>query len=260
MDALIEELRPVVDQYGAPFQRLQFLGTLFRRNLRRDRMLVSDETLACARESFALQQKLMADPGEVAAGRFCLGFTLVLRGELDEAQEHLEAALQRAEQVGDVTSMTFCLNYRTILARKRGCLDDARHYASRTLEAAAAAGRPEYTAMAQANQAWVAWREGDLPEAQAKAQAALPVLQQGSLAFAQWAARWPLIGVALAEDRLREAIDHARGLLDPAVQPLPDSLAAALQDAIQLYESGEPVRVRACFHRAAELARETGYL
>jgi len=72
--------------------------------------------------------------------------------------------------------------------------------------------------MAKANLAWAAWREGKLLEAQTNGLAALDLWRPLQVIYMfQWAALWPLIGVALAHDQLREAVDHARPLLAPHV-------------------------------------------
>ncbi len=88
----------------------------------------------------------------------------------------------------------------------------------------------EQVALAQANLAWVAWREGDMDEAQTLAQAALDSWQRSQLVHAfHWTGRWPLLAMALDADRLSEALDHARAMLDPMQQKLPRPMESALE-------------------------------
>jgi eukaryotic-like serine/threonine-protein kinase len=74
-------------------------------------------------------------------------------------------------------------------------VDEVRSYIKRTLAAAEAGGMLEYIAVARANQAWLAWRQGDLGEAEREGSAALEEL--GSLPIPypfHWLALWPLLG------------------------------------------------------------------
>jgi len=80
-----------------------------------------------------------------------------------------------------------------------------------------------------------------------------------SCAF-QWAALWPLIGVALAQDRADEASAHASALLESTQQPMPDGLAVVVENAIEAHQEGDAEWARTCLGKAMELAQETGYL
>ena len=148
-----------------------------------------------------------------------------------------------------------------VLYRERGQVAEAEANAARALEAATAARMLEQVAMTQANRAWIAWRKGDLAEAEAQGQAALDSWRRGQFVHAfHWTARWPLLAVALAQERVAEALDHARAMLDPQQQQLPEALEAALEQALQTGEAGKKEAARPHLQRAVELAQETGYL
>jgi len=154
-----------------------------------------------------------------------------------------------------------CLTYLTIVSRKRGQVEETSRYASRALAVATSLHWPEYVAMARANQAWVAWRQGKLSEAQANARAALDGWKALQVDYPfHWTALWPLISIALAQDQLSAAIDDARVLLAPQQQSPPDALRTAIEAATQAWDSGR--REAACAHlqQAAALAGEMGYL
>jgi len=129
---------------------------------------------------------------------------------------------------------------------------------------ATAIPRPEQSGTAQANLAWVAWREGKVEEAQAKGAAALALWRLellSSIVYAfQWTALWPLVGSALELNRMSEAVSHVRALLAPSQQPLPDALTTLLAATIEAWDAGQPDSARAHLQQAAALAREKGYL
>jgi tetratricopeptide (TPR) repeat protein len=260
---LADQVRPMVDQHGTPSQRISFLLSLASMYSRRDRYAVSEETLAFCQAALALS--LESDNlSEIAWARFVLGFSQLWSGDLDGAAKQMQAALALAERTGDVVHQSRCLTYLTILYRKRGQLDRARQYASRSLAAATAGQMTEYIGTAQANLAWLAWREGNLAQTETDGKAALKLWQQlpaghSSCAF-QWTALWPLVAVAAARAQTFEACALLRALLEPTQQRLPDILAAVVEEALSAWEGDDSETARTCLDRAIELARELGCL
>jgi hypothetical protein len=140
-------------------------------------------------------------------------------------------------------------------------VEEVRQLSRRNLALAQEAGMVVYAAMAHANLAWVAWRDGRLDEGRAQGHAALDAWQQSEMQYPfQWAARWPLLAVELMAGDLTRAIEHARALLDPQQQRQPDALAAILEKAIQAEEGSQSEGARASLERSVELARELRYL
>jgi DNA-binding SARP family transcriptional activator len=260
---LADQVRPAMEQHGTSAQCVSFFLSLASMYNRRDRYVVSEETLAFCRTALAISQET-EDPSKIAWARFMLGFSQLWHGDLNGAEKQMQAALALAEQTGDVVHQSRCLTYLTVLCRKRDQLARTRQYASQSLAVANTAQMQEYIGMARANLAWVAWREGDLSQTEAEGQAALDLWQQlpathSSCAF-QWTARWPLVGVALARDRISEAVADARPMLEPNQQHLPNRLASIVEQAIEAWEEGNPAAAHARLEQAIELAQELGYL
>ncbi len=119
----------------------------------------------------------------------------------------------------------------------------------------------EYIAVAKANLAWIAWREGNLSDAQQNGQAALELWQQISVVYPfQWTALWPLIAVVLAQNQVSEAINYTRSLLDSTQQRLPDMLTAELEETLLKWEEDQPEEICVHLDQAVKLAQEMGYL
>jgi predicted ATPase len=256
---LVEKVRPVVEEHGTPSQQADFFLELVMANNRRDRFIVSEQTLVYSRAYLEAALEL-GSLSKIAHAQFVLGFNQLWRGEFDEARKQMNAALEQALRMGNMILQTQCLTYLTIVYRKLGEVEEATDYALRSLEAATSVQNPAYVGAAQANLAWVAWRNANMPEALEKGRAALEPWQQSETGFMfQWLALFPLIAVALAHDRTRDAVEYAPGLLEPAQQALPDTLEASLEGAIEAWEKGEPEAARMHLDRAIELALETGY-
>ena len=123
---------------------------------------------------------------------------------------------------------------------------------------------PEYIAMAKANQAWVAWRVDDPVLSQELGDVALQFWRQvpGGHASApfQWLAYFPLIAVALQQDKVFLAVNDARALLDPILQRLPDTLITTLERAIQAWDRNRIESACALLNQSITLAQEMHYL
>jgi len=111
-----------------------------------------------------------------------------------------------------------------------------------------------------ASLSWVAWRRGDLAQAQKQAQIALELGQPQHLFPFQWTALLPLVGVALAEARDADAIASVRLLLSPTQQRLPHALDTALEAVVQAWDAGQSEKAHSQLQQAVALAMEMGYL
>jgi tetratricopeptide (TPR) repeat protein len=258
MNELAEKARPAVEKYGTPAQRNAIFQGLLLTALRRDRYVVSEETMAHARSSLeAIRES--GNLSAIALAQFMFGFSYLWRDELGEADEHLQAALKLAESIGDVVVQSRCLTYLTILHRKSGEIEEVQHYISRALGVATAGKMLEYISTAKANLAWVKWRQGNFSEAKENGRKALEMWQQEPLIYPfQWTALWPMIGVALAQGKVSEAVDYACALLESSQQRLPDSLNAFLKQAIKDLGEGKTAKARNNLNRAVDLAHDLG--
>jgi tetratricopeptide (TPR) repeat protein len=259
MLGLAEKTRVAAQQYGTPAQRGSFYECLVLVENRRYRYVVPEETVTYAETSVAANQE-SGDLGQVARSQFLLGFCHLWRDELDKARGAIQAAQTLAERIGDVDVHLMCVTYLPVVYRKGGQVKEARHLLAQSLTEARERGSIEYEGMARATQAWVALREGNLAEAQESGQAALELWQPPVIVPFMSLALWPLIGVALAQDQIAEAIDYARALFGPEQQPLPDGLAAVVEGAITAWKEGESEQAGTHLNRARELAQELGYL
>jgi hypothetical protein len=258
---LIEKSQPIVEKHASREARILFSNRLLKVALMRDRFVPSDQTLAQVQAARQWAARPEADLNEIASCEFMLGWCRLWRGEGDEAERHLQASLALDERTGDVLHRSMSLSYLAVLARKRGQVDVVRESIQPCLDAAAAAQRMVYTGMARANQAWLAAREGDWEETQVHGCAALELweLFAGDSMPFRWLALRPLLGAALAHDQVAEAIDHARALLAPKQQRLPEALTAALEAAIQCWEAGQSEAARVHLDQAMPQALVLGY-
>jgi hypothetical protein len=257
---LVRKVQPVVQQRGGAASRVRFLRASILMHMRQYRYLVSDEMMANQCEALAASRE-WGDPKAENENEFQLGFLHLWRRELDQAEEHLAAGLALAEAGGVARMRTLSLTYLTVLHRLRGQTDEVLRHAQRAQVEAEAAHMPDYVAASQGNQAWLAWRKRDLTAAERLGREAVALWRQSPLVYPfQWIAVWSLVAVALARDHEEDAWEQVQALVDPKQQLLPDRLNTTLETALLAREEGKARVARLHLDRAAELAREMGYL
>jgi len=232
--ATVDRLAPVVERRGSPAQRARFYQSLVQRRLRSERYRTSPGTVDDARRSLAAFEET-GDREETATARFTLAAVLLWHGghaALAEAEEHIGAALDEADRMGHMTLKARCLAYLTVICRRRRDVDATRAVAWRCRTVATAAQMVEYVGTAEACLGWALWREGDDDGAGALCRAALGRWRGTVLAHPfEWLARLPLLALlrvradGSAPDEIR---DHARALIHPTQQRLPEALEAGL--------------------------------
>ncbi len=84
----LAQIRPLVEQHGTPTQCVSFFLALASMNNRRDRYLVSEETLEFCQIALAISQE-SENLGEIAWARFMLGFGQLWHGDLEEAEQQM---------------------------------------------------------------------------------------------------------------------------------------------------------------------------
>ncbi|MGH7565898.1 MAG: ATP-binding protein, partial [Gemmatimonadota bacterium] len=257
----IERSRAVVETRGTPFQRAWLFNSMALLGLRRERYQASPETLEHARSGYELlrQVEVRVEGSDI---HFIYAFCLLWSDRLNEAESHLLEILAEAERVGYATVQARCVAYLALISRKRGDVLAARRWAERTLEVAAAGGMAEYVAAAEANLAWAALRVGDRRQAADRAHRAYHEGEKmgGAYHVLAWIVAWPLLAVRLDAGDLDGAIELARRLLAPEVQPAPAPVGEALVAAVAATDAGQADLAREWLLKAAELARRPGYL
>jgi predicted ATPase/DNA-binding SARP family transcriptional activator len=258
LQAFVREAAAGVERYGAPGQRTATLTALLRELSRREQFLGLDAMVAAFR-THAAQALKEGKPREQAGAEFAVGFTQLWRGRLDDAAAPLESALALAEAQGERWREAACCASLALLHRRRGDIEAVHRWTARG--EALQGHLPVADGLSQANAAWLAWRVDDANGARRHADAALRTWAGISPAYPfEWAARWPLLAITLAEGAIDQAVEHARAQLDPEQHPLPDDVARELALAVDLWEGGDSARASLHLQRAAEMAVPLGFL
>ena len=260
---LARRIHPLIEQHGTVTQRIHFLDMLGMAALRRDRYLNSSDAITHSRQALALSLET-GDLGEIADKHFQHGFNLLWSDQLDEAEAALQIALEMTEQGGHLVLLARVVTYLAVLYRKREDIERVREYAGYGLRVARQAKMPQYSGMAQAQMAWLAWRTGDLAEAKRLAEAAIEDWNrlEGAQAVVmfRWLALFPLMDMALQEGEIEQAVHWSRELLTPTQQRLPDDLTSLLERAIAGWEDGHRDTAAHWLHQSLRCSQALHYL
>jgi tetratricopeptide (TPR) repeat protein len=258
MMAAIELARPVVEQYGTDEQRELLSYALAVRDLihNRYRNSVSEQQISSRLAALAALEQT-GNKSRIGRGHFGFGVALLWSGYLSEAEEHLSVARRIAEQIGSTILQMRCLTFLPFVYRRRGQVEQVRSI----LTQAQAIGAVRNNTILAGHRAWVAWRDGNLVEAESYGRAAVKNKpSQRNANPLQWVGLWPLIGVALVQENMTEAMTNVRLLLDPSQQPPPEHLEKLLSAALCAWDTGGADKARALLQQAAPHAEQMGYL
>ena len=239
MDETIRCIRPEIEAYGSPSQLSVFYGRLVTLAMRRDRYVISDETLHYARMAKQTAQEAAQQTGELTnlmQSPFILGFTYLWRGDFAEAETNFLEGLELAERTGNQEQLVLIPCYLVTLYRFMQDPTRAQEFASRALQAAQEAKMPAYIGLAIANRGWIFLQQGEIDRAESElkaAQAYLPAFFPLHSIFA-----FPLIAIYLPRGELDEAADLARKVIHPSQRKLPDPVEASLMQLSRLLKPG----------------------
>ena len=258
MEKLAAQIEPVLEQFGAANQHVDYNTSRVMLVLRQKRFNLSSADLVFSVKA-AEFAATVASEMKLAYMEFGLGFGYLWAGQRDQAGEHLRLSLAKAEAMAYLPLQDQCLAYLTIASRLAGDVAQARLYQARSAEVAQLVGTPYYLGVAEANQAWLHYLDKQWDLATASARKALERWQAFVYPF-HWLAHWPILAINLARDDLAGAVDSAAAMLDPGQQRLPDDVNDALERAVQAWESGKPDTSRRALEQVLILARDRGYL
>jgi tetratricopeptide (TPR) repeat protein len=259
MKVLVATLRPFVTSRASAAQRARFLQVQILFNLRRDRYVVTEETLEFARDAAAACQG-PSELAELPMAQFTYGLALLLHTSLQPAHAALQVALSLAKRAGDIAQQARCLTYLTVGARMRNCVPEAADLAQRSAEMSLASGMRDYVAAARANEAWVALRSHDPTVAKERALEALGIWRELTLVYPlQWLAVLPLIEVELDAGRVDTAVGFARSLLAAEQQPLPGAAADDFRSAQRTWDAGDVSAASSALRAALSRLSSTVY-
>jgi len=256
--AVLEAARPVLEAHGTPARRYVFDRLFTQQRLIRNRFVVDDADLALLQRSLRMAERTGEEKDLGYATHF-LGWGLWMRGDLAEARRQLENAHDMAERMGETFLRAVSLHTLTLTALRQHDTEAVRGLLPRAAAAGEDADTPLTSVMAC--RAWLAWQDGH-PDEVIRLADQIAGYQPATISIIgayRWVYLFPLIAARLGSGAVKEAVTAARQVLDPGQQALPGDLTAALQEATEAWDRGEPDAAREHLEAALRLARDRDY-
>jgi class 3 adenylate cyclase/tetratricopeptide (TPR) repeat protein len=262
MKELVEKARPLVGRHATPEQQARFFWSLAMTGYRSELInegLVSQKTIDYCKAAVSAS-KNSGDRNLLGTCQFILGFSCLWGNQFELAEKSILAAMSTCKQTGNLIINSRCHTYLTILYRRLGQIEKVRANIQLCIKISKDAKMPEYTGVAKANLAWIAWHDRDFASAEKSGKESLEIWQtlpsgnSGNVLI--WLALLPLIAVALHQDKISEAIENVRDLFVPGRMPLPAKLAELLQHGLDAWETGQSKKTTTLLGQAVELAQE----
>ena len=260
MRAVADAFEGAVSQHGTPLQQSTILKMLALSLLMGSRLQPSRECVELGRRAVQASASV-TDLSDKSHTVFVLGLIQLCAGAYSESVDCCSEGFELANRVGNLVVQTRCINYRALAHRRLSEGSAARADAEQTLALASKLRMVEYIAMAKANLAWVAWKDGRLQDVEELGEEALALWHgMEDPLGSDWIALWPLIAVALEHDNFSKAIDSIRGLLAEGQYPLADAVMADCRAAIDCSMRDDREALRNCLDRALQTASAFHYL
>lgn len=261
MEAILLKIRPLVETEGRPDQQIELLSQEGMLRERVERYRLSAKTVEIFQRKLELAEKF-GNGYDIAWAQFQLGFALLWHGEPSAGLPRLMKSLEDVEQMGARLPEVRSLAYLSIASRKVGDLPGLREYNRRLLELAPAIGEHTYHGIGQANQGWLAWREGDTEQAIRLCTSAVEIWSASGGNVFHALAVWVLLAIAVGHRNLAQAERWANELLDPnpLYRPLEEKVQERLKDALSACQAGETQAAFQLFDQTLEMAKSSADL
>jgi len=261
MNRQIAVLRVPLAQHGSSQQRARFFAGQMLMSMRRDRYVVTDETLQFAREA---RQACQGDDqlADLPLLQFGYGFALLFHGSWDRAADELKAALAIARRAGDFALQARCLTYMAVTARLRRQAPEVERLTQTALDLSLSAQTREYVAAARGNEAWLALQRGDLAASLNKARLALDMWRAAPPSHVfpfQWLALVPYLEASLRARDLGQATASAAGLLAVEQQLLDLDANDHLTNGVSAWKADDAEGAMSSFQTALAIFERAGY-
>jgi eukaryotic-like serine/threonine-protein kinase len=235
MGHILQAMAGPLESYGTAQQRAHYFASLGRRRNRILRFNLNREKMAYGRSALKWARQT-GDDALITYHQLNLGFDLLLAGRVVEAIAEMKQAAELANTLGNIPLQSQYFTYVSVAYRFRGDAPRVREAVEKLIPLVQQANNRTYLGVAEAQQAWLAWEQGDNATAETHGRAALVHWRSLEAVYPmQWLARLPLLAIALkgvTAAAVVEVQEHARAILAPAQQRLPEDLTTALEATV----------------------------
>lgn len=256
MEIIFQQIEPEIKAIGRTDQYITLLSMQFMTRLRQERYRLSVETVEIAQRRLELTQKF-SSAFEQAVATFQVGFGFLWYGDPSAARLWLARAQDATAQVGTRTWQARSLTYLSIADRELGNLDSVREETQQMFELCYVLNEYTYQGIGLSNLGWLAFRQGDMEQAERLCNEAKEVWQKLGGTVFYWLADWVLLAIAVARRDFVLAARAAQTFVNPRPTDQPPLKPAAnhVRQAISAWQAGDEEGTLAFYNLALDEAR-----
>jgi len=270
MLSVINLIEENVVNFDNPTAKAKFYDAKLQYELRHTRYALTKQHVELAKSAFIASQETDDYPLQNNC-LFTLGFTCLFSQQYTDAQQYLIQALNNATEHADTTLKTRCLAYLTVLFRLQGNRMETHQYLGQAKEFAQNSDMNDYIAIANANEAWLAYKDGDYKHGLTLIEQCNHIWKALSNEFPfplQWLALLiELEFIASSASFITQDVTNYRVIniikiiLDSSQHVLPESIISPLKEAIKNRSIiGKPDYCQQSVLLALNHAKKLGYL
>lgn len=257
MEVALSKVPEMVEETFGPELQTRYFEVLTLAGFRRERYQVTAKTVEAARKALAAA-RLTRDSQALMTSHWMLGLALLFAGDLQGAEPALTQAAELASKRGDAKTERAARAYLALVYRLRGDVQTVRNQCEALLATAPTGLLAVWTALSDANLGWTSLRLGQFEEARMHLDKARAFWRSMPSPYPlQWTGLLPYLELQLRYGE-PEWVDTARQLLDEALHPLPEPIAAALHEALRCEEAQNFEMAIGCAWKAVDLSRSRG--
>jgi DNA-binding winged helix-turn-helix (wHTH) protein len=256
--SLCDQVEDSVGTRLSPRQLMQLHGFSYLSSATVERFALSARTVGHARACYdAWRETGQSDGAPFAEG--LLGMALLWSGDLIGAEQCLSDALRQGDVNGDGSQRPPLLGNLGLVARIRGDVAGARHYAGVLLAEIDEKDSPDHAGGAHGLLAWTAWRDGEMDRAEAEGVRGFTAMRAIPRFPFQWIALAPLMAVEARRGDVAAAVLRARTMLDESQQRLPETLVGPLARSVAAWDGEREADAAAELRAAVAAGRSSGH-
>ncbi len=258
LDECLDQLNPLMADFGSSQQRLLFYMNIYLSMLRRHHWYnLPLEAITHSLHTMELAKKLN-NASDIVHCYAQVGMVHIFRNEYKEAISFFKSCLDiTGEKANQWLPLVF--NYLAVSYRMTGKVNECERWARKSLESSIEQKNIIYEAMSKANLAYICIKRGDYAGAVSLGEYSYQTLTQVRHNFI-WLTVMPLIAGLIQQNKIMECGPYVCTLFYPIRKRLPEPMENSLRQGVQYWWQGRKDEMVVCLNDALFYAELTGHL
>lgn len=256
MEATLKDIQEKTEKVGTARQQSLWQGRWILFLIRSQRFVLSEEQIIYAEKALELSHQIQ-DFALITYHTSLLGMGYYLMRKLQKAEEQLLQAVELAQKLGNAQIEVVSYQFLNLVGIASNNTELVARFTP-LMEEKAALQLPFYLFAARGFAAWVAWKKGNLQEAEKLAIDALRL--HNGVPVPNSTILWTLVAIMSHQKRYSEAVGQLQAILLPYQYQVPAPLEQQIRKMIELIAENPAVDYYDQFEEVLKEARHYGFL